>query len=71
MVYRRFANVNEALRYVAEEIPRDALPSTVIQVNELRMNYKEIRKLYKELGESRRRQTRCSRRRRPDKASQA
>jgi hypothetical protein len=33
MVYRRFANVNEALRYAVEEIPRDALPSTVIQVN--------------------------------------
>jgi hypothetical protein len=71
MVYRRFADVDEALRYAVEEIPRDALPSAVIQVNETRMNYKEIRKLYKERNEGNRRQARCRRRRRPDKASPA
>jgi hypothetical protein len=37
MVYRRFTDVDEALRYAVEEIPRDALPGAVIEVNGTRM----------------------------------
>ncbi len=47
IVYRRFATVAEAVRYAVEETPIATLPGAVIQVNERRIAYKDIRKLYK------------------------
>jgi hypothetical protein len=47
MVYRRFPTVGEAVQYAVEHLPRDVQLAAIIEVNEIRIGYKEFRKLYK------------------------
>ena len=62
MAYRRFRTTAEALRYAIEVIPGANLPGTVIEVNEDRICYKDIRKLYKDRRARNRRRKRRIRR---------
>lgn len=51
MVYRRFSTLGEAVQYAAEELPSAAQLAAIIEVNEIRIDHKEFRKLYKEQKE--------------------
>jgi Arc/MetJ-type ribon-helix-helix transcriptional regulator len=46
ITYRRFTNGSDAIRYAIEELPPGKLTSTVLQVDEIRFDSREIRKLY-------------------------
>ena len=46
MTFRRFETAAKAIRYSIEELPDASLPGTILEVNEERFHYKEIRKLY-------------------------
>ena len=44
--YRRFAQAADAIRFAIEELPRDLLPETCLEVDEKIFNRDEIRRLY-------------------------
>ena len=46
ITYRRFTKGSEAIRYAIEELPVVKLTSTVLQVDEIRFDSRDIRKLY-------------------------
>jgi len=46
MTYRKFATAAKAIRYSIEELPGANLPGTILEVNEKRYHYKQIRRLY-------------------------
>lgn len=46
MAYRKFDTAAKAIRYSIEELPGANLPGTILEVNEKRYHYKQIRRLY-------------------------
>ena len=44
--YRRFVTAAEAIRYAIEELPAEFLVGAVLEVNEVRFEVDEIRRLY-------------------------
>jgi hypothetical protein len=44
--YRRFATAAEAIRFIIEEVPSDALAGSFLEVNEKRFEGEAIRALY-------------------------
>jgi hypothetical protein len=46
MAYRRFATAAEAIQYAVEGVPSRHLVGAVLEVRELRFDYRAIRKLY-------------------------
>ncbi|GGA40586.1 hypothetical protein [Pelagibacterium lentulum] len=46
--YKRFDSAAEALRYVVEDIPRENLPGTVLEIDEQRFGPEEIAALYQD-----------------------
>lgn len=46
LTYRRFDTAAEAIRYAVEELFSAGQPACVLEVNEMRFNQTEIRKLY-------------------------
>lgn len=46
LTYRRFATGAEAVRFAIEELPAALLAGTVIETDEARFDYRQIRELY-------------------------
>jgi hypothetical protein len=44
--YRRFSSAAEAVRYVIEDLPKDQVNASTLEVNEQRFNGAQIRELY-------------------------
>ena len=44
--YRRFDKVAEAIRFAVEELPQSLLLGTCIEINEQRLDHKDIQALY-------------------------
>lgn len=44
--YQRFSSAAEAVRYVMEELPKDLIGGSMLEVNEQRFNGTQIRDLY-------------------------
>ena len=58
ITYRKFETAAEAIRQSIEVLSGADLPGTILEVNERRYHYKEIRKLYESNAFPLRRQTR-------------
>ena len=46
MKYQRFARAAEAIRFAMEDMPAELLISTYLEVNGMRFNFGDIRRLY-------------------------
>ncbi|HLN85101.1 MAG: hypothetical protein ACM3Z4_06095 [Hyphomicrobiales bacterium] len=46
MSYRRFEKAAEAIRFAVEELPQPLLLGTCIEINEQRLDHKDIQALY-------------------------
>lgn len=46
MIYRRFPNAGEAIRYAIEDLPANELEGTTIETQDTRLEVAEIRGLY-------------------------
>jgi len=46
MGYRRFSRAAEAIRFAMEDMPSELLISTYMEVDEVRFNFGDIRRLY-------------------------
>lgn len=46
MGYRRFASAAQAIQFAIEQLPPEFLPGTILEVDEQRFEYDEIRDLY-------------------------
>jgi hypothetical protein len=46
MTYRRFATAADAIRFAIETLPATALPATVIEIEDDRLDARQIREFY-------------------------
>jgi hypothetical protein len=46
VTYRRFETAADAIRFAVEELPEPLLLGACIEINEQRLNYKDIQALY-------------------------
>lgn len=50
VTYKRFRSAADAIRYVIEDMPANAIRSATLEVSEIRFNAEEIRSLYDSPG---------------------